>query len=61
MATKFGRRPRRPLTSGVDVLASAGDGSSQPDLPTAAAQAQQSAEQIRQAIATLDQANRVVA
>jgi hypothetical protein len=54
---------RAQLTAGLDPIDAAGeayarlgDGSSQPDLPTAAAQAQQSAQQIRQAIAVLDQA-----
>jgi nucleic acid/nucleotide deaminase of polymorphic system toxin len=54
---------RAQLTAGLNPIDAAGEayarlgaGSSQPDLPTAAAQAQQSAEQIRQAIAILDQA-----
>jgi len=54
---------RAQLTAGLNPIDAAGEayarlgaGSSQPDLPTAAAQAQQSAEQIRQAIAVLDQA-----
>jgi hypothetical protein len=45
-----------PIDTAGEAYARLGEGSSQPDLPTAAAQVQQSAEQIRQAIAVLDQA-----
>jgi len=39
-----------------EAYARLGDGSSQPDLPTAAAEAQRAAEQLRRVVATLDQA-----
>jgi len=44
------------LQAAGEAYARLGDGSSQPDLPTAAAEAQRAAEQLRQVVATLDQA-----